>query len=834
VVDRELVGHRGAPIGTVEAVVAQGGGQARLRFHTRRPLERHDGLQIDIPGGGKPFGFPIDVLRVGGKNVITAPAASAVEVELPRARPQIPLGARLYCSSSQAVKRSYPFARPKPGTHKVRQPISIRCTLAPDGIRAEADTGRRPVPLSAGTAQRGTGVSPVENPKKGPHEEVTGQRPVSLSSGTDECGTGVPPVQPEPWPAQVFKPYNQEAETSRLRRNLPHWRQTDATYFVTFRTADALPVQRLKELSEEREIWLRNNPEPWREEQVRTYQHRFVERLQNWLDEGAGACALRDQRLQDEVEKALRFFDTQRYVLDEFIIMPNHVHVLVKPLGDQSLTAILHSWKSFTAHSINKFLDTTGTFWMDESFDHAVRSWTQLEFFRDYIRKNATHARLSSFHARQGTGKTPLVCASDLADTGRRPVPLSTGTAQRGTGVPPVREGAQISIPDVFAPANTGQRPVQEGSPVSVSMAAVLAPAKDVARMAAAARGAFEKLGDTAFELASFTLENPHGLFAPVSLLNELRRKLCVELERAVAQQTTERLRRIGMEMESEPPAPAHGTTEERWLIQVDRPAYLEAFTAEDWRTVEEVTLAAEIEPLPQLLAALERLAEVVGRERIRLALPIITRRWEEKDLLQRIHALRAAGWHKWAAANISAWAFLRENEKLDLAADWPLYTLNTAAAAQLLDMGATRVTLSPEDGLDNFRPLLQRLGARAVVVVYQDTPLFISEACPEAAMTGGCAGPSQCRFAQVELVSDAGEQVISVNRRCRTYTLNRHPLCLATRLAALRQAGARRLRADFCYRPYTADEVARRWREVRAGRTLPGTHIGNFDRGLL
>jgi putative protease len=120
------------------------------------------------------------------------------------------------------------------------------------------------------------------------------------------------------------------------------------------------------------------------------------------------------------------------------------------------------------------------------------------------------------------------------------------------------------------------------------------------------------------------------------------------------------------------------------------------------------------------------------------------------------------------------------------------------------------------------------------VVVVYQDTPLFISEACPEATMTGGCAGPSQCRFAQVELVSDAGEQVISVNRRCRTYTLNRHPLCLATRLAALRQAGARRLRADFCYRPYTAGEVARRWREVRAGRTLPGTHIGNFDRGLL
>jgi putative protease len=170
----------------------------------------------------------------------------------------------------------------------------------------------------------------------------------------------------------------------------------------------------------------------------------------------------------------------------------------------------------------------------------------------------------------------------------------------------------------------------------------------------------------------------------------------------------------------------------------------------------------------------------------------------------------------------------------LDLTTDWPLYTLNTSAAAQLFEMGATRVTLSPEDGLDNFRPLLQRLGERAVVIVYQDAPLFISESCPEATRAGGCVGPSQCRFSQVELVSDAGEHVISVNRRCRTYTLNRHPFCRSMRLAALRQAGARRLRADFIYRPYAADEVCRLWRALRAGHTVPGTHIGNFDRGLL
>ncbi|TAN38641.1 MAG: U32 family peptidase [Verrucomicrobia bacterium] len=549
VVDRELVGHRGTPIGRVEAVVAYGGGQARLRFHTQRSLERHDGLQIDIPGGGKPFGFPIDVLRIGGKNVITAPTGSAIEVELPRERPQIPLGAALYCSSSQAVKRSYPFPRPKPGACKIRHPISIVCTLALDKILARAS--RAP-----------------------------------------------PPAEP---------------------------------------------------------------------------------------------------------------------------------HVAAHP----------------------------------------------------------------------------------------------------------------------------------EGSPYQIysEIPAALSPAKDAARMEVAARGAFEKLGDTAFELADFTLENPQGLFAPVSLLNELRRKLCDELGQTFAKQTTERLQRIGVEMASEPSASSKGIAEERWLIKVDRPVYLEAFTADDWRVVEEVSIAVEVEPLPQLLVALERLAGVIGRERIRLALPIITRCWEEKDLLQRIYALREAGWQKWEAANISAWSFLKipqaicgrdfqvpragavasaHNTDFDLVTDWPLYTLNTSAAAQLFEMGATRVTLSPEDGLDNICQLLPRLGDRATVIVYQDAPLFISESCPEATRTGGCVGPSQCRFSQMELVSDAGEHVISVNRRCRTYTLNRHPFCLSMRLAALRQAGARRLRADFIYRPYTTAEVCRIWREVRAGRTVSGAHIGNFDRGLL
>src|SRR5437899_1139928 len=52
VADRDTVGHRGTLVGKVEGI---SGRPARLRFRTRRALERHDGLQIDLPVLGKPF-----------------------------------------------------------------------------------------------------------------------------------------------------------------------------------------------------------------------------------------------------------------------------------------------------------------------------------------------------------------------------------------------------------------------------------------------------------------------------------------------------------------------------------------------------------------------------------------------------------------------------------------------------------------------------------------------------------------------------------------------------------------------------------------------------------
>lgn len=53
--------------------------------------------------------------------------------------------------------------------------------------------------------------------------------------------------------------------------------------------------------------------------------------------------------------------------------MPNHVHLLISPTGAQTLSVIVHSWKSFTAKKANALLNQKGLLWAPEYFDRAIR-----------------------------------------------------------------------------------------------------------------------------------------------------------------------------------------------------------------------------------------------------------------------------------------------------------------------------------------------------------------------------------------------------------------------------------------------------------------------------
>lgn len=182
--------------------------------------------------------------------------------------------------------------------------------------------------------------------------------------------------------------YQTGEETLITQGDLPHWTQYGKMHFVTFRLADSLPKEKLKQLKHEQKLWMAGHQPPYTETEWKEYNTIFAEPVQRWLDAGYGECLLSQRRYASVVAGSIQCFDRQCYCLDYWVVMANHVHALVIPNKPHTLEKILHSWKSFTSNEINKLRATAGAFWQHESFDHIVRSQVQLEKFRNYIIEN--------------------------------------------------------------------------------------------------------------------------------------------------------------------------------------------------------------------------------------------------------------------------------------------------------------------------------------------------------------------------------------------------------------------------------------------------------------
>ncbi len=194
----------------------------------------------------------------------------------------------------------------------------------------------------------------------------------------------------------VFVPFDRDAEIQTTRRNLPHWEQPSVTYFVTFRTADSIPAFSLAALRTERSFFHKTHPKPWNPVTRQIYRRRFIGQIDRLLDKGHGSCPFRRSTLAQEMSHTLHFGDGERYTLDRYIVMPNHCYVLFKPGPNSSLKTVVQSWESYSAQQVNRLLRRRGSLWQTESFDHAVRSWLQLERHRLYIATNPVKAGLSS------------------------------------------------------------------------------------------------------------------------------------------------------------------------------------------------------------------------------------------------------------------------------------------------------------------------------------------------------------------------------------------------------------------------------------------------------
>jgi putative transposase len=129
-----------------------------------------------------------------------------------------------------------------------------------------------------------------------------------------------------------------EEELVIYRRRMPHWRLAGSVYFVTWRLASFQGEL----TSEERGL----------------------------------------------IMSTLRHFEGLRYELYAFVIMQDHVHVLIKPFKKYRVQDLIHSWKSFTAHKFRRDYGRRVPIWQEEYFDRIVRDEKEFLDKTQYILNN--------------------------------------------------------------------------------------------------------------------------------------------------------------------------------------------------------------------------------------------------------------------------------------------------------------------------------------------------------------------------------------------------------------------------------------------------------------
>jgi REP element-mobilizing transposase RayT len=185
----------------------------------------------------------------------------------------------------------------------------------------------------------------------------------------------------------------------RERGRLPHWEREGGTYFATFRLADYLPrtvLVKMRERHRVLEAAKRSGLKLLPAQEVLLAQYSSA-RIEQYLDNGQGACHLRDPRIAELVANALHFWDGKRYRLMAWCVMPNHVHVVFRSLPGQDLASLLRSWKSYTARMANRILGRTGEFWQREYYDRLIRDGNELGRAVEYVVRNPERAGLTGW-----------------------------------------------------------------------------------------------------------------------------------------------------------------------------------------------------------------------------------------------------------------------------------------------------------------------------------------------------------------------------------------------------------------------------------------------------
>ena len=168
------------------------------------------------------------------------------------------------------------------------------------------------------------------------------------------------------------------------RGYLPHYDQGGIYQAITYRLGDSLPQAILKNME-----WELKNVAP---EFIETERRRKIEK---YLDKCHGSCILGNIECANIVARAWRHFDGERYDLTAYVVMPNHVHVLLKIYNGIELAKVVKSWKSYSSKYIKEIIKDAGlktgapgSLWQRGYWDRYIRDEKHFYQTLEYIRKN--------------------------------------------------------------------------------------------------------------------------------------------------------------------------------------------------------------------------------------------------------------------------------------------------------------------------------------------------------------------------------------------------------------------------------------------------------------
>ena len=164
---------------------------------------------------------------------------------------------------------------------------------------------------------------------------------------------------------------------------LPHFDGGEVVQFITVHLGDATPLSVVRQWKAE----LENEPDERKKQEL-------YWRVEKYLDQGMGNCYLGIPEVAAMIQESLTHHDGKRYKLIAWVIMPNHIHYLIRPHHNISLSEIMQKFKSYTFHEANRIFRRTGQFWQVDYFDRYIRNYDHFVRTLDYINLNPVKAGL--------------------------------------------------------------------------------------------------------------------------------------------------------------------------------------------------------------------------------------------------------------------------------------------------------------------------------------------------------------------------------------------------------------------------------------------------------